>query len=253
MELEKAVIAITGGAGGLGLATAKRLGAAGARIALLDLGKERLATAEEILKGDGVDVRSYDVDISKEEWVLETFEKIGSDFGQLNGLLNSAGIIRDGSLIKVVNGEVVDRMSAAAFQAVVNVNLTGTFLCGREAAALMVKTGQRGCIINISSISAAGNMGQSNYSAAKSGVEAMAVTWSKELARHGIRAAAIAPGFMDTGMLQDMKPEALEKIAKMIPAGRLGVPDEIAETVEFILRNDYFSGRVIALDGGLRL
>ncbi|NHN38468.1 SDR family oxidoreductase [Pseudomaricurvus alcaniphilus] len=253
MELNRAVIAITGGAGGLGMATARRLGQAGAKIALLDLGGDALAAAEAQLREADIETVGYAVDISNEDSVEATFKKIGTDFGQLNGLLNSAGIIRDGNLVKYRDGKQVNKMSMATFQAVVNVNLAGTFLCGREAAALMIETGQPGCIINISSISAAGNMGQSNYSAAKAGVEALAVTWAKELARYKIRAAAIAPGFTDTGMLQDMKPEALQKVEKMIPLGRLGMPDEIAKTVEFILCNDYLSGRVIAVDGALRI
>ena len=121
-------------------------------------------------------------------------------------------------------------------------NLTGVFLCGREAAIQMIKGGEGGCIINISSISRAGNMGQSNYSAAKAGVASMAVVWAKELARYGIRANAIAPGFIATEMTASMKPEALEKMTAGIPAKRMGVPDEIAHAVTFLLENDYMSG-----------
>jgi 3-oxoacyl-[acyl-carrier protein] reductase len=144
-------------------------------------------------------------------------------------------------------------MSFEHWQQVVDVNLTGTFLCGRAAATEMVKAGNGGCIINISSISRHGNMGQTNYTATKAGVAAMAVTWAKELARQNIRCAAIAPGFIGTEMVLTMKPEALEKIAAGIPAKRLGQPDEIAQTVEFIIENDYVNGRVIEVDGGLRI
>jgi len=111
----------------------------------------------------------------------------------------------------------------------------------------MIELGCPGCIINISSISRYGNMGQANYSAAKAGVAAMAVVWAKELARYGIRAAAIAPGFIGT------EPEAREKLSANIPAQRIGDPDEIAHTVQFILENDYISGRCIDVDGALRL
>jgi 3-oxoacyl-[acyl-carrier protein] reductase len=117
----------------------------------------------------------------------------------------------------------------------------------------MIEFGEGGCIINISSISRAGNMGQANYSAAKAGVEAMAVVWAKEFARYGIRAASIAPGFIGTEMVMSMKPEAREKLTAMIPARRVGTPDEIAQTVQFIFENDYLSGRCVEIDGALRL
>ena len=117
----------------------------------------------------------------------------------------------------------------------------------------MVKANNGGCIINISSVSRHGNMGQTNYTAAKAGVAAMAVTWAKELARQGIRCVAIAPGYIGTEMVLNMKPEALEKIMAGIPARRLGLPNEIAQTIEFILENDYINGRVIEIDGGLRV
>jgi 3-oxoacyl-[acyl-carrier protein] reductase len=117
----------------------------------------------------------------------------------------------------------------------------------------MIELGCEGCIINISSISRAGNLGQVNYSAAKAGVEAMAVAWAKEFARYGLRTAAIAPGFMATDMVMAMKPEAREKLTSVIPLRRMGNPDEIASTVQFILENDYVSGRCFDIDGGLRV
>jgi 3-oxoacyl-[acyl-carrier protein] reductase len=117
----------------------------------------------------------------------------------------------------------------------------------------MITGGNPGVIINISSISRAGNAGQTNYSAAKAGVAAMAVVWAKELARYGIRAAAVAPGFINTEMVAAMKPEAREKLTSGIPLKRMGEPDEIAKTVEFIFENDYVSGRCFDIDGALRL
>src|SRR5690606_6215486 len=117
----------------------------------------------------------------------------------------------------------------------------------------MIRQGRPGCLINIASISRAGNMGQSNYSAAKAGVAAMTVTWARELARYNIRSMAIAPGFIATEMTGVLQPEALEKMTAGIPLKRMGTPDEIASTVAFILENDYVSGRVIEVDGGLRL
>jgi len=136
---------------------------------------------------------------------------------------------------------------------VIDVNLTGVFLCGREAAEQMIKLGNGGVIVNISSISRSGNMGQTNYSAAKAGVQAMAVVWAKELARYGIRAASVAPGFINTEMVAAMKQEAKDRIAGTVPLKRMGEPDEIAQTVEFIFQNDYVSGRCFDIDGALRL
>jgi 3-oxoacyl-[acyl-carrier protein] reductase len=173
--------------------------------------------------------------------------------GRLDVLVNNAGIIKDAMLVKVKDEAVVGKMTLAQWQAVVDVNLTGVFLCGREAAERMIKLGQGGVIVNISSISKAGNAGQTNYSAAKAGVAAMAVTWAKELARFGIRAASIAPGFTRTDSLSGMPPEMLDKMTAPIPLKRLGLPEEIARTVLFIAENDYVNGRCLEIDGGLRL
>jgi 3-oxoacyl-[acyl-carrier protein] reductase len=144
-------------------------------------------------------------------------------------------------------------MGLDQWQAVIDVNLTGVFLCGREAAERMIKLGNGGLIVNIASISKAGNAGQSNYSAAKAGVTAMAVVWSRELARYGIRAASIAPGFTQTDLLAGMPPEMLAKVTAPIPLRRLCLPGEVAQAAVFIAENDYFTGRSIDLDGGMRL
>jgi 3-oxoacyl-[acyl-carrier protein] reductase len=133
------------------------------------------------------------------------------------------------------------------------VNLSGVFLCAREAAAQMIELGNGGVIVNISSISRSGNAGQTNYSAAKAGVESMGVVWAKELARYGIRVASIAPGFTRTDILAAMRPEVLERLTAPVPLRRLGKPEEIAHAVKFIFENDFFTGRCIDIDGGLRL
>ena len=125
--------------------------------------------------------------------------------------MNNAGIVRDGLLVKVKDGEVVGRMGLDQWNAVIGVNLSGVFLCAREAAAHMIEFGNGGVIVNISSISRVGNAGQSNYSAAKAGVESMGVVWAKELARYGIRVGSVAPGFTHTEMLSSMRPEVLDK------------------------------------------
>ncbi len=254
MDLNGKTIIITGGARGLGGAMAGRLAKAGAKLALVDLDQDALDSMASLCRETGSpDVRTYVANVAKEAEVEELIDRVADDFGALDGIVNNAGITRDAMLLKYKDGELVSKMTMEQWQAVIDVNLTGVFLCGREAARKMIELGSKGCIINISSISRAGNMGQTNYSAAKAGVQAMAVVWAKELARYGIRAAAIAPGFIGTEMVMSMKPEARAKIEGMIPARRVGDPDEIAQAVQFIFENDYFSGRCIDVDGALRL
>ena len=255
MELKDKVIVVTGGGRGLGRAMALELAAKGAKLALADLSQEDLDTTVGLCMEKGVEARAYICNVAKEDEVEKMFADIVADFGTLHGLVNNAGITRDGLFLKVdrETGKVAKKMSMDQWNLVMDVNLTGTFLCAREAAAQMIDLGVPGCIINISSISRSGNMGQTNYTATKAGVEAMAVTWAKELARYGIRAASIAPGYIGTEMVMSMKPEALDKIAAGIPAKRLGKPDEIASTDNFILENDYITGRCFEVDGGLRI
>ncbi|MGB7997886.1 MAG: SDR family oxidoreductase, partial [Photobacterium halotolerans] len=194
----------------------------------------------------------YEVDVTQENQVERVFDQIIDDFGQLDGLVNNAGILRDGLLVKVKEGEVT-KMSLEQFNAVMTVNSTGTFLCGREAAARMIQTQRPGVIINISSVARAGNFGQTNYAASKAAVATMAVCWAKELGRYGIRAAAIAPGVVRTAMADQMPQEAIDRLEKMIPLKRVGQAKEIAHAVKFILENDYFTGRVLEVDGGMRM
>ncbi len=253
MKLQDSVIAITGGGQGLGRAMAEYLAARGARLALIDLMPEKLEQAVSACKAASGDARAYICNVAREADVEETFAAISRDFGKINGLINNAGILRDGMLVKAKDGEIVKRMSLSEWQSVMDVNLTGVFLCGREAATHMIRNGDHGVIINIASISRAGNMGQSNYSAAKAGVSALVSVWAKELARHGIRVMGIAPGFVETEMTLSMKPEALERMTAAIPLKRMGKPEEIASTAAFVFENDYLSGRMIEVDGALRI
>jgi len=252
MNIQNKVIVITGAARGLGAAMAKRLAAQGAKLALVDLDADSIAATAAACEG-AAEVRSYSANVANEDQVIDLFNNIVDDFGSLDGLVNNAGITRDALLIKYKDGELLSKMSLDEWQMVIDVNLTGVFLCGREAAEHMARLGNGGVIVNISSISRAGNVGQSNYSATKSGVEAMAVTWGKELARYGIRTGAVAPGFINTEMVAAMPDSAKDKIAGMVPLKRMGEPDEIAQAVQFIFENDYFSGRLIEVDGALRL
>ena len=253
MDLRGKTVLITGAGRGLGAAMAKRLAARGANLALVDLDDAGMVAVRDACRQLKVRAETYAANVAKESDVVGTCDRVVADFGRLDGSIANAGILRDGLLVKAKDGEVTGKLSVEQWQAVIDVNLTGVFLCGREAAERMIRHKSGGCIINISSLSRAGNFGQSNYSAAKAGVAALTVVWAKELARHEIRVNAIAPGFIKTEMVAGMKPEILEKMAAQIPAQRLGEPDEIAATAEFIFANDYLNGRILEIDGGQRL
>jgi 3-oxoacyl-[acyl-carrier protein] reductase len=253
MKLDGRVIAITGGAQGLGYAVAQQLGQKGARLALLDISGEALDSAVSALAREGIDAQGVVVDVADEASVAQAFADIAEKQGPISGCVNNAGITDDALMVKAKEGQVETRMSLAAWQRVIDINLTGVFLCGREAATQMIEARHEGVIVNISSISKAGNPGQSNYAAAKAGVHALTVTWAAELARYGIRTGTVAPGFINTDMTASMRPDMLERIASKVPLKRLGEPENIAQSVAFILENDYFSGRIIECDGGLRL
>jgi 3-oxoacyl-[acyl-carrier protein] reductase len=252
MDMHDKTIVVTGGGRGIGRAIAQQLADQGANLALFDLNEADLAETAKQCTAKGITARTYRVNVADEGEVTDAMTRVANDFGRLDGLVNNAGIVRDGLLVKVKDGEVVGGMSLDHWNAVIGVNLTGVFLCGREAAKHMIKLGNGGVIVNISSISRLGNAGQSNYSAAKAGVESMAVVWAKELARYGIRAGSVAPGFTHTDILAAMRPEVLNKLTAPVPLKRLGLPEEIAHAVLFIFENDFFTGRCVEVDGGLR-
>ena len=251
MNLQDKTIVITGGGQGLGRTMAISLAKSGANIALIDLNEDLLQESAALIEQEGVKVRYYIANVSVESDVETIFSKINEDFNGIDGLINNAGILRDGMFVKVKDGKVAKKMSLESFQSVIDVNLTGVFLCGREAAVHMIKSGGEGVIINMSSIARGGNIGQTNYAAAKAGVVAMTTTWARELGRHNIRVGAIAPGVIRTAMTDAMKPEMRDRLEKMKPVGRLGEAEEIAHTAKYIFENDFFTGRVIEIDGGL--
>jgi 3-oxoacyl-[acyl-carrier protein] reductase len=253
VELKSQTAVITGAARGIGRAVALRFAKAGANIALLDLDAQALESTRQECASAGVTARAYTASVSNEEDVIRTMDAVVKDFGSLAILVNNAGIIRDALLVKAQDGVVSGKMSLAQWQAVIDTNLTGVFLCAREAAERMIVAGKGGVIINISSVSRHGNAGQSNYSAAKAGVAAMTVVWAKELSRFNIRTGAIAPGFIATDIVSTMRPEVLEKALRTVPLQRPGTPDEIARAAQFIVEDDYFTGRCLDLDGGMRL
>ncbi len=253
MQVTGKTVVITGGGRGIGRAMAERFGRDGAQVALLDVNAGDLEAARSALAASGIVARGYTVNVAVEEEVVAAMDRVVTDFGRLDVIVNNAGILRDALLVKAKDGEIVSKMSLAQWQAVIDVNLTGVFLCGREAAERMIRLGSGGVIINISSVSRHGNAGQTNYTAAKAGVQAMTVVWAKELARYGIRTGAIAPGGVRTEILAAMRPDMLEKLIAPVPLKRLGEPEEVAAAAAFIVSNDFFNGRCLDLDGGFRV
>ena len=253
MDVRAKTIVVTGAGRGIGRSLAEYFAGKGASLALLDTNADDLEQTRARCAQFGVNARSYAANVAEEDSVAGTLDQVTRDFGRLDGLVNNAGIVRDAMLVKVKDGQVVSKMSLEQWQSVIDVNLTGVFLCAREAAQRMVTLANGGVIVNISSICRAGNAGQTNYSAAKAGVMAMTVVWAKELARYKIRVGAVAPGFVRTPMVEGMKPEALARMTAPIPLGRLGEPAEIAQAVGFIFENELFTGRCIEVDGGLRI
>lgn len=247
MDISGKRVIITGGGRGMGKQFATDLQNLGAKPYVLDVLKENLDALE-----NEFGISGQIVDVSNEGEVETFFADYTTKNGAPDILINNAGITSDALFIKQ-KGEEIKKFPFSNWNKVLNVNLTGVFLCAREAAFQMVKNGVKGVIVNISSISRAGNLGQTNYAATKSAVDAMTVTWSKELSRYGIRVGAIAPGYINTEMVSQIKQEVLDKIIKNIPVGRLGEMEEISQAVQFIIKNDFFTGRVFEVDGGMRI
>jgi len=252
MQIKDKLITITGAGKGIGRAMAVLFASRGANLALLDVNDADLKQTAVLCQSHGVKANIYTCNVAVENEVVNTFKQVSTEFGRFDILINNAGILRDAMLIKRDNGQL-KKMSLDQWQKVIDVNLTGVFLCGREAAEHMIHFANGGVIINLSSISRAGNIGQSNYAAAKAGVASLTVVWAKELARYGIRTGAIAPGFIHTEILNAMPEQILQSVLTQVPLRRGGQPEEVANAAAFIIDNDYFSGRVIELDGGLRL
>lgn len=247
MEIAGKKVVITGGARGIGRKTALDLRELGASPHVMDLARESL----DQLK-DETGIPGTAVDVSREKEVEAFFDRYVSENGPPDVVINNAGVTADALLIRKKEEEIT-KFPLSNWEKVINVNLTGVFLVTREAAFHMVKHGVTGVIVNISSISRAGNMGQTNYSATKAAVDALTVTWAKELSRFGIRVGAVAPGYINTEMVAKIKPDILEKLVRNIPVGRLGEMEEISRAVQFIISNDYFSGRIMEVDGGMRI
>lgn len=246
MKLQDLKIIVTGGAQGMGLHFAKQLHAAGAKVAVGDVNEAGLA---ELPK----EIFTRRLDVTDEKECESFVSEAASAMGGLNGLINNAGILRDGLLVRKdrKTGEI-SKLSADHWNQVLAVNLTGATFMTREVVAKMVAEDTKpGVIVNLSSIARHGNRGQSNYTAAKAALAANTTTWAKEFAPYGIRVGAIAPGMVETPMTAGMHEKAREALLQMIPVGRAAVPEDIWLAVKFILECDYFNGRVIDVDGGL--
>ncbi len=257
MKLEDLKIIITGGAQGMGRHFALRLAEAGAQVAIGDVNEVGLAETLEAGKtvvGKGK-IHARRLNVADEADVASYVAWAHEAMGGLNGLVNNAGILRDGLLVKKDRETgAVKTLTKEQWDAVIGVNLTGATLITRDAVAKMVETNQRpGVIVNISSIARHGNRGQSNYTAAKAALAANTVTWSKEFASFGIRVGAVAPGMIETPMTQGMNQKARDGLVAAIPVGRIGLPEDIWLGVKFVLECDYFNGRCIDVDGGLSM
>ena len=255
MKLSDLKIIITGAAQGMGAHFAQRLAEAGAQVAAGDIKEDGLAALAEQTRGLPGKVHTRRLDVSSEDDIGAFVEWAHGAMGGLNGLINNAGILRDGLLVKKdrTTGQIA-KLSREQWQAVIDVNLTGASLMVRDVAAKMAETDQRpGVIVNMSSIARHGNRGQSNYTAAKAALAANTVTWSKEFAPFGIRVGAVAPGMIETPMTQGMNQKARDTLVANIPVGRIGLPEDIWVAVKFVLECDYFNGRTIDVDGGLAM
>jgi 3-oxoacyl-[acyl-carrier protein] reductase len=257
MKLEDIKIIISGGAQGIGRHMAVRLAEAGAQVAVGDVNEVGLAETVEAAKQAGArgKVHARRLDVGDEGDVASFVAWAHQAMGGLNGLVNNAGILRDGLLVKKDRETgAVKKLSKEQWDAVIGVNLTGATLLARDVVSKMVETNQRpGVVINMSSIARHGNRGQSNYTAAKAALAANTVTWSKEFAPFGIRVGAIAPGMIETPMTQGMNQKARDALVASIPVGRIGLPEDIWLAARFILECDYFNGRTIDVDGGLSM
>ncbi len=252
MNLQEVTALVTGGASGMGRAFVLNLARDGANVAFCDLNEDGIAAVEADAADLPGQVKGFVANVADEDSVIALVSQVVEHFGKLNVLVNNAGIFRDGLLVRKdrKTGEI-KKMSLKNWNAVINVDLTGPFLCAREFAAQCVENENGGVIVNISSVARHGNQGQTNYSAAKAGLVADTKLWAGELARYGIRTGAVAPGFVNTPILQGMRPDVLEGMLKGVPLRRVGEVEEIYLAVKFIVECDYFTGRCIDVDGGL--
>lgn len=253
--LAEKVVIVTGGAAGIGKATALRFAAEGARVAVWDVtadGTEELISDLSQVGGEGFFAT---VDVTDHGAVEAAVAEVVERWGGVDVLVNNAGIVRDAQLVKWKNDEVASVMSEEAFDAVLAVNLRGVFLCTRAVVPHMIRRGGGAILCASSVVGLYGNFGQTNYAATKAGVINMTRTWARELGRYGIRANAVAPGFIATDMVQAMPEKVLAGMVGRTPMARMGKPEDIAEAYLWLASDaaSFISGTVLSVDGGLVL
>jgi 3-oxoacyl-[acyl-carrier protein] reductase len=250
MRLIDKVALITGGAAGIGKATAKRFLEEGARVIICDVDQNAGEIVVEQLGGK----LSFDViDVADRKAVQNWVEGIIAKFGRIDILVNNAGVLRDNQLVRVKDGELVKQMPEADFDLVIAVNLKGVFNCTQAVAPYMIKQGE-GVILNATSIVGLdGNFGQTNYVATKAGVVGMTKVWARELGRYNIRVNAVAPGFILTEMVKQMPEKILEGMVARTPMRRMGQPEDIANAYVFLSSDEasFISGTTLRVDGAI--
>jgi 3-oxoacyl-[acyl-carrier protein] reductase len=251
--LKGKVVIVTGAATGIGRSTALRFAREGARVAAWDVNADGALALLADLTGAGGEALFREVDVSDRASVEEAADEVIACWGAIHVLINNAGILRDGMLVKCKEGVPPVLMSDEQFDAVIAVNLKGVFVCTRAVAPFMI-SGGGGVILNASSVVGLyGNFGQTNYVAAKSGVIGMTKVWARELGRHGIRVNAVAPGIIATGMIQQMPEKVLDRMRAGTPLGRLGQPEDIANAYLWLASDAaaFVTGTVLSVDGGV--
>ncbi len=245
--LENKVAIVTGGAQGIGKGIVEKLAKNGAKVIIWDVQREKAETVAHTLKAQGLKVEvTSDIDITKLESVEAAAKNIIDTHGQIDILINNAGIVRDASFLK---------MTVEQWDQVINVNLTGVFTCAKGVIPHMVEK-QYGKIVNLSSVVGIfGNFGQTNYVAAKAGVVGMTKTWGRELGKYNINVNAIAPGAIDTDMLATVPDEMITQLKNRIPVRRIGKPEDIANAAFFLCTEEasFITGQTIVVDGGSTL
>ena len=250
MKLQDTKAIVTGAARGMGRYFALQFATEGAQVVAADIDSEGL---ESLVAESSGAIHPIECDVTSEEAVAALIDDAYDKMDGLNVLVNNAGIFLDGLLVKKdrKTGDV-KKMSLGQWQKVIDIDLTAPFVCTRDFAAKLIETDTKdGVVISMSSVARHGSRGQSNYSAAKAGLIADTKLWSIELSRFGIRTGAIAPGFIETPILQAMRPEVLEGLVKTVPLRRIGKPHDIWLGIKFIIECNYFTGRCLDIDGGL--
>ena len=249
MQLERVRAVLTGAAGGIGREFTLRLLAAGASVYASDLDASGLRALRRQTPGLPGQMFARELDVADEAAVTDFVREAHQAMGELNTAIHCAGILRDGLLVDPSGGGL-RKMNTHQWNQVLEVNLSGAFFLSREAASVMLERGNGGVILNMSSLSRAGNAGQGNYSASKAAIVAATRSWAKELGPAGIRVAALAPGVVETPFLEGISEAALSGLKSRSPLGRFASPFEIWQAARFVIDCDYFTGRVLEIDGG---